>query len=461
MDHPLLLRQTLELDAIAAAAGMADRPGTILLDGQRHWHGVGRSALLFDPVATVRASADGTLVWSGGRPWLGASVAAGPQVLAALRRQLPRIPGAHFLGFAGWVSYDLGPARWGVRHPVAPPFDAPDLWLGLYETALVFASDSPPRLLVADLRGQHDAAALRRRAAAAAETLQAAAARPAPAGGSTLGAPSTPDAGWHRRAVAEIHRFLRQGDAYQINLTGFTSARTDRHPWPVFLGERRRNPVPFAAYLNCGELTLTSHSPERLLRQVGRHVETAPIKGTAPAAVGDAARLLASPKDRAEHVMIVDLARNDLGRSCEFGSVRVRGMMEELRLRGLVHLVSRVRGRLRPGAEAQLWEDIFPGGSITGAPKRRAMEIISSIEQTGRGPYTGTIGYCDATGVGDWNIAIRTAVWQDGAVHFGTGGGVVIDSDPAAEYAEAQLKAASFLESLATPTPLLRAGAGS
>jgi len=270
--------------------------------------------------------------------------------------------------------------------------------------------------------------------------------------------PELPDPGWHRDAVARIHRWLRAGDAYQINLTGFASARTTRDPWTVFRAERDRNPVPFAAYLRAETYTLTSHSPELLLRQRGRAVETAPIKGTAP--TGDEAALLASAKDRAEHVMIVDLARNDLGRSCTYGSVHVRPLLQPLPVRGISHLVSRVHGTLRPGADAALWTDLFPGGSITGAPKRRAMEIITELERGRRGPYTGAVGYVDATGAADWNIAIRTAVWQNDSVHFGTGGGIVIDSDPDREYEEMRWKAASFLDSLAQPHPLAHAPAG-
>lgn len=438
MDRPHLLRIPVDLDPLAAARGLSRTPGTLFLDGQRAWEAPARSALLFDPVDRFEPRR--------------------PAQIADLASRLPRIPGARFLGWAGWLGYDLGPARWDVRHPAAPPFEVGDGWLGLYETALVWSGSGPPDLLVADLRDRGAAADLPERAAAALDRLRAAASHVPTSTPATTGPPRLPDPAWHRRSVDRIHRYLRAGDAYQINLTGFASAPTTRDPWAVFTAERERNPVPFAAYLHTGSYTLTSHSPERLLRQRGRAVETAPIKGTAPADAG--AALLASDKDRAEHVMIVDLARHDLGRSCTFGSVHVDPLFQPLALRGLTHLVSRVHGTLRPGAEAALWEDLFPGGSITGAPKRRAMEIITELERSRRGPYTGAIGTIDATGAADWNIAIRTAVWQNDAVHFGTGGGIVLDSDPDREYEELRWKAASFLGSLTRPDPLAHAPAG-
>jgi anthranilate/para-aminobenzoate synthase component I len=146
--------------------------------------------------------------------------------------------------------------------------------------------------------------------------------------------------------------------------------------------------------------------------------------------------------------MIVDLCRNDLGRCARTGSVEVDGLLEPLEVRGIDHLVSRIRAEVRPGGRGGILDALFPGGSVTGAPKRRAMEIITELELGARGPYTGSIGYVTPDGDADFSIAIRTAIWQDDHVHFGCGGGIVIDSDPATEYAEARLKAASFFDSL-------------
>jgi para-aminobenzoate synthetase component 1 len=279
---------------------------------------------------------------------------------------------------------------------------------------------------------------------------------PAPEAAARLQAPVTGgDAGldevWYRAAFARVQGHLRAGDAYQINLTGFVPFRARSTPWEMFQHQARTNPVPFAAFLRLEEAVVTCHSPERLLRLRDDLAETAPIKGTAVA--GGEGALLASQKDRAEHVMIVDLARNDLGGSCRFGTVQVAELMGTLPLAHLVHLVSRVHGRVRPEHRHNLLADLFPGGSITGAPKRRAMEIIASVEQSARGPYTGSIGFVDRAGNADWNIAIRTAVWQGEHAYFGCGGGVVLDSDCDRELAEAALKARSFSASLAESLP--------
>ncbi|HKI84215.1 MAG TPA: anthranilate synthase component I family protein, partial [Candidatus Krumholzibacteria bacterium] len=256
------------------------------------------------------------------------------------------------------------------------------------------------------------------------------------------------DERWHARAVENVKRHLRAGDVYQVNLTGMATARSNISPFEAFLDQGRRNPVPFAAYLNTGEETICSHSPELLLGLEGDWAETAPIKGTASQAPGDFATLLRSPKDRAEHLMIVDLCRNDLGMSANYGTVKVAEFMAPLRLHHLVHMVSRIEGRVPRARRPRLLGDLFPGGSVTGAPKRRAIEIISQLETAARGPYTGSLGFFDRNGRGVWNIAIRSAVWQGGRVSFGCGGGIVLDSDPAREYEEAVLKACSFFDTL-------------
>ncbi|HVU50916.1 MAG TPA: anthranilate synthase component I family protein, partial [Polyangia bacterium] len=217
---------------------------------------------------------------------------------------------------------------------------------------------------------------------------------------------------------------------------------------------RARAPAPFGAFLAAGDgaAALVGNSPERFLALDGRGaVETRPIKGTrarARTAAGDeAARaaLVGSPKDRAEHVMIVDLERNDLGRVCETGSVVVDGVARVLTLPTVHHLVSTVRGRLRAGVGlAALLEATFPGGSITGAPKRRAMQIIDELEPAARGPYTGATGWLGAAGDLDLAVAIRTALVSGGRLSLSLGGGIVADSTPEDEWAETEVKAAAF-----------------
>lgn len=449
---PSLLSGPLRIDPLAAAASLAGEPGTILFLRGGAAGGRVRSALLFDPRWTLHADPGG-VVWRGDVP--AADVPARPDAdlplaLASLWPAAPPSPAPVFAGLAGYLGYDLGPATCGTRHASPPPFDLPDLWLGAYDAALVFTDTEPPELVVADLAPLVPATtSLERRFEEATAVLEAAAARPLRS--RTAPGPAEvhpPDPRWHASAVERIQSHLRAGDAYQINLTAHVTAVTDADPWVVFSAEHRRNPVAFAAYLRTDRAAVTSHSPERLLRIVGNVADTQPIKGTIAAGPGDRATLLASQKDRAEHVMIVDLCRNDLGRICEYGSVHVPELMEPLSLRGLVHLVSRIEGQLLPGVRDCALGSLFPGGSITGAPKRRAMEIITAVERSRRGPYTGSVGYVDRQGWADWNIAIRTAVWQNGSVAFGSGGGIVLDSDADAEYAEVLLKTSSFLETL-------------
>jgi para-aminobenzoate synthetase component 1 len=258
-----------------------------------------------------------------------------------------------------------------------------------------------------------------------------------------------PDPSRHAEAFGRVQRALRSGEVYQVNLTDFATARCDLDPWLVFEHQSRLNPVPFAAYLNAGEWIVSSHSPELLLSLEGERAMTAPIKGTWAEDDDDLESLRASVKDRAEHIMIVDLCRNDLGVSARYGSVLVSGLMEAMRLHRLVHMVSRIEARVPEGRRAGLLGDLFPGGSITGAPKRRAMEIIAQVESRRRGPYTGSFGGFGRDGRAVWNIAIRTAVWSRGELAFGCGGGIVLDSVAEDEYAEAVLKASSFFDTLA------------
>ena len=221
-------------------------------------------------------------------------------------------------------------------------------------------------------------------------------------------------------------------------------------------GSRQLNPAPFAGYFDLGDFQILSASPERFLRVYpDGEVETRPIKGTRPRGTTpeeDAALvrdLAASPKDRAENVMIVDLLRNDLGRVCEYGSVRVPRVCEVETFRYVHHLVSEVRGKLRPGlGPLDLLAAAFPGGSVTGAPKVRAMEIIAELEPTARGPYCGCLGWIGFDGAMDTNILIRTFTAGRGWVQFPVGGGIVADCDPAREYEETLHKAAGLLQAL-------------
>ncbi len=255
--------------------------------------------------------------------------------------------------------------------------------------------------------------------------------------------------------VEQTREYIRAGDIFQANLSQRLEARFTGDRLELYRRLRSRNAAPFAAFFDMGEAVLLSSSPERFLRLEAGRVETRPIKGTAPRGITPqhdaalAAALRASDKDRAENVMIVDLLRNDLSRVCQDGSVGVPELCAVESHTTVHHLVSTVVGRLRPGLGAtDLLRAAFPGGSITGAPKVRAMEIIAELEPTRRGPYTGAIGYIGWDGTMDTNIVIRTFVLEHGRAYFQVGGGIVVDSDPAREYLETLDKARGLLAAL-------------
>jgi len=253
-------------------------------------------------------------------------------------------------------------------------------------------------------------------------------------------------------AFRRVQEHIRVGDCYQVNLTQRFEARADGDPWAAYLRLREINPAPFAAYLDFPDGRVLCSSPELFLRVAGDRVETKPIKGTRPRDT-DRARdralaeaLRTSAKDRAENVMIVDLLRNDLGKTCLPGSVRATKLFDVESFASVHQLVSTVEGRLAPGKDAlNLLEGCFPGGSITGAPKVRAMQIIEELEPQRRGVYCGAIGYVGYDGDLSLNIAIRTLVQHGDSIYAWAGGGVVADSDVDAEYQESLDKAAALL----------------
>jgi para-aminobenzoate synthetase component 1 len=259
---------------------------------------------------------------------------------------------------------------------------------------------------------------------------------------------------WFVDAVQRAQEYIAAGDIYQVNL-----AHAFRAAWPkgadpiaFYSTLREVSPAPFAAYLDFGTRQVLSASPESFLKLSGNVVSTSPIKGTRPR-YRDRERdeksaydLLTSPKEVAELIMITDLERNDLGRVCEFGSVQVTDLLKIERFEHVFHLVSTVNGQLRPDVDhLAALQACFPGGSITGAPKKRATEILEELEDTPRGLYTGSIGYLGANGESQFNIAIRTAVVEHDVIHFHVGAGIVADSDPEMEHEETLHKAAGIL----------------
>ncbi len=346
----------------------------------------------------------------------------------------------------GHLAYDLGRAFERIPELAARGFPSvPEVCLAGHRALYLYDAETGVGRVVGS-----SAKAVQRLE----ERVRWASAVPEARGTPTLPVPRahTADADY-RRSVEAVRAWIRAGDVYQVNLSRRLDADgVSAEALPLVYSELvRRAPAPFCAYLDAGDHVVVSNSPERFLRVVGGGVETCPIKGTRPRGRTPeedrwlAKELLSSAKDRAEHVMIVDLERNDLGRVCRTGSVRVVRLAALRSFPNVHHMASSVQGVLRdPDDLLGLVRATFPGGSITGAPKIRAMEIIETLEPSRRGVYTGAIGYLDARGELDLSIAIRTGIATGSRFSLHVGGGIVADSDPEAELEETRHKAAAF-----------------
>ncbi len=367
-----------------------------------------------------------------------------------------RVTGAPFVGGAvGYWAYDFGRRLERLPELARDDLALPDRVLGFYDVTGAHDHDTGRTWLFSsglpaegDERTERARARLERFRA----LLEVAAplAPPAPVLAART-AVSTFSAPAYRRAVEDVREAIRRGDIFQANLSQrWTLPLPDAHLHALRFDEalRSHTPSPFAATLLLGDHAVLSASPELFLRRRGDQVVTRPIKGTrarssdAQEDARLATELQASAKDRAENVMIVDVLRNDLGRVCETGSVRVPELCALEKFSQVWHLTSTVTGRLRADTHAfDLLHACFPGGSITGAPKIRAMEVLEELEPVRRHLYTGAIGWVGWDGDADWNIAIRTAVATPRALYWSAGGGITADSDPEAEYAESLAKA--------------------
>jgi para-aminobenzoate synthetase component 1 len=427
---------------------LADLPWAVFLDsGQPSPYGGRYDILAADPWARlVTQAGETTLTYRGGgaRPVPGDPLDALRDLLGA-RAEPGDLP---FQGGAlGYIAYDHGVRRMLGGTPAAARL--PELAFGLYDCALVVDHGARRATLVSAGRDPDGARAWDTLDARLADADQAAP-RAAFRGLGGVRRHVEPDA--YRIAFDRLKHYIREGDCYQANLAMRFSVPVAGDPWMAYRRLRRLSPTPHAAYLNLPEGQILSASPERFLEARAGAVLTQPIKGTRRRGVGErddaelARELAASPKDRAENLMIVDLLRNDLGKVCQTGSIAVPSLFEARRFANVHHLVSTVTGRLAPGRDAlDLLRAAFPGGSITGAPKRRAMEIIAELEGAPRGVYCGSIGYIGHDGAMDSNIAIRTLTWAAGVAEYWAGGGIVADSEVDTEYRECLDKAAPFL----------------
>ena len=369
-----------------------------------------------------------------------------------VRRQLaPAVPTDPDLPFcggaAGYFGYDL--ARHIERLPQIAewPLDLPDMAVGIYDWALV-VDHLRGRTWIAGRVGETRLKALRQEILERWHTTHHGPRQFHVSGRLTRSL----DAQAYTDAFRRVQDYIVAGDCYQVNLACRFSVAAEGDAWTAYALLRQLNPAPFSAYLCLPDARVLSSSPERFLRVRDGAVETHPIKGTAPRGATPAedreraAALALSAKDRAENLMIVDLVRNDLGRSCALGSIGVPELFRVETFARVHHLVSTVTGRLATGKDAlSLLRGCFPGGSVTGAPKIRAMEIIEELERERRGVYCGAIGYLGFDGNMDTNIAIRTLVHARNWLTFWAGGGLVSDSRLEEEAEEIEHKAAALL----------------
>jgi para-aminobenzoate synthetase component 1 len=483
-------------DPVATCRCFADLPCFLLLDSATDPEHLGRySFLTADPATVVRSKSVLTQQRSAAGEWI--RVAGDPlthirALLAPHRAEpVPELPPFQG-GAAGYIGYEWGATLERIPRPRYDDLAIPDLMLGLYDwviawdhrtgRAWVISTGIPEqgtareqraarrlefvmgRLAVRRLGGwavrdiphSHLAAYPPNRLTGYPPNRLAAPSYPVP---EIPGVRSTFTREGYLRAVARTIEYIYAGDIFQANLSQRLQAPLCEPPFELYARLRRTNPAPFAAYLDFGEVVVASSSPERFLRvHDGRLVEARPIKGTRPRGTSPehdlllALSLAESEKDRAENVMIVDLLRNDLSRVCLAGSVRVPELFALEHYATVHHLVSTVVGELAPEHDAaDLVRAAFPGGSITGAPKVRAMQIIAELEPTQRAVYCGSIGYWSVTGTLDLSIVIRTCLALGREVYFQVGGGIVADSDPDEEYRETLDKARGLIAAL-TPT---------
>jgi len=421
------------------------------------------SFIAADPFEVVSAASDDPSVWNTIEEWLS-------RYRAPTLPDLPPFQG----GLAGLFSYDLSRSLERLPRPRFDELETPGLFAGFYDVVVAFDHLTERAWIISQgfpecdphLRHRHaeiHAAQMQRWLSGTkrklapdkcAHRLVRHLAPQFPVGG-VPGLTSNFSSDGYLKTVERAIEYIFDGDLFQVNLAQRLLYPAHDDPISLYLRLRERNPATFSAFFDAGEFRIASASPERFLNVKGGLVETRPIKGTRPrghsTAADDqiAAELLASEKDRAENIMIVDLLRNDLSQVCQPNSVKVRQLAGLERYATVQHLVSVVEGQLQPPhGPLDLLKAAFPGGSVTGAPKVRAMEIIAELEPTARGAYCGALGYIGFDGSMDASILIRTITAAGGYWQFSVGGGIVAQSDPQREYEETWYKAEGLLRAL-------------
>lgn len=450
--HPLPYRET----PLHYFSALRARAGATLLDSGRPGATTGRFDIMSsDPLATLSVEQNGQ--WRASVPLKArTSLEAQRALLALLDTHLPETTlcdgsdAPPFTGgLIGFWSYDYGRELERLAAEAISDMTMPLVRLGLYDWALIQDHQRERSYLVASAERRDQVLAWLAGTPPASEPFRI-----------TRAFRGDIDRLEYGRRFRKVHHYLHTGDCYQVNLAQRFQARCEGDSWQAWCRLREATPAPYGAWLgwrddNGGERTLLSLSPEAFLHLHGRRLETRPIKGTRPRGGTReedrrlAAELQESRKDLAENVMIVDLLRNDLGRVCRPGSVRVPALARLESFRNVHHLVSTVTGELSPELDAfDALAAAFPGGSITGAPRIRAMDIIDELEGTRRGPYCGSIGYIDRRGHMNTSIAIRTLAREDDRLFIWGGGGLVADSQEQSEFDETLAKIRHLMEAL-------------
>ncbi len=353
-------------------------------------------------------------------------------------------------GLAGYFSYDFGASMGGVRQKVFDDLELPDFVFCFVNKLLAIDHELSELHLLAlaptDARAEYVLKSMEADLEGTSDLIAA---------GDIGEIQSNLSFEKYSLKLAKIRHYLEEGETYQVNFSQRFSASSTRDPWSVYKSLDKINPADYGCFFDFEDFQIVSSSPELLLKKNGSSIVTKPIKGTV--AKGKNNRedeenievLRRSKKDAAELAMIVDLERNDIGKVCEPGTVRVKSHREVKKLARVIHTLSTVEGKLHHNRDfLDAFEALFPGGSITGCPKKRTMEIIDELEDFRRGIYTGSAGYLGFDGNGEMNILIRTLLVKDGRLYFQAGGGIVIDSDAGKEYEESFRKALAINEAL-------------
>ncbi len=466
---PLIEEIEAKLTPLDAFALLKDEQFCFFLDSGMDPHKLGRYSFIgSDPfmVLSTRGS-EGTIIQGAKKSSLnGNPFDALSHFLKVYRLDSCSSPVPFIGGAVGYFSYDLCHFIERLPSTAVDDIKLPECYFGFYDLVLAFDNLQGKAYIISTGFPELEETKRMERAEKRLNEVKAKLADVSGYGTEALLTPAsspmesaTLKGGFtHKEYVAAVEKarqYIISGDIFEVNLSQRFESELSITPYQLYRRLRQINPAPFACYLGFDEVQVVSASPERFLRLRGDRVETRPIKGTRPRGKTPeedealANKLLSSSKDRAENIMIVDLERNDLGRVCRFGSVKVTELAILEVFPTVFHLTSTVVGRLREGKNGiDLLKATFPGGSITGAPKVRAMEIIDELEPTRRSVYTGSIGYLSYSGDIDLNIAIRTFLVKGRKAYFQVGGAVTYDSDPETEYQETLDKARALVDAL-------------